>query len=1154
MSPKQIASKVKELGQQAVAITDHGNMFGVIQFWDACKKLDLQPIIGCEAYIAPGNRFFKEKQENIPPYYHITLLAMDEIGLRNLYRLNTLAYTEGFYHKPRIDHDLLTQYNQGIICLSGCIGGAVAAYLRNGFAEGSNLQEWIQLSYQEAATCQKIFGDRYYMELHRIIPIHEQILPLQIQIAEQLGITCVVTCDSHYVNPEDYLFQDQVNCISTGKTIQDTNRRRAFQNLHIKSEAEVRELFKDYPRAVDATQEIAERCKPLSLCEPFKHKGYIFPIFTDSHEHDIELFENRCWQGLEWRGLAKSDTYKKQLQYEIDMVKQMNFCSYFLVVTDYLDWARKQGIMVGPGRGSAAGSLIAYCLHITDVNPIQYGLYFERFLNPSRKSMPDIDCDIDPQGRTAVFQYLTDRYGHDTVCQIATFSEFKPRGSVRDFTRVQGADYMLGEEISKLIPPSARGHDPTWDEALASSPELKNTKYSAIVEMARKSEGLNRQRGIHAGGAVIGQGSLIDTIPLCTGKEDEMVSQWDMNELERIGLVKMDILGVSSLTLIHKCLELIKQSTGKIIDMAEIPVDDLKTYDLLSAGETNGVFQLDAGGGIRDLCIQLRPKSIEDISAIVALYRPGPIDGGFLDEYVKRANGLSPVTYLLPTLEPVLKDTYGVMIYQEQAMRIAVDLAGYSLSMADDLRKAIGKKIREKMAQEETRFIEGCIKNNISRQDAQTIFDMIKAFADYGFNKAHSVAYSFITYYTAYLKANYPLEFYCALLTQHTNERDKTILYLNDCRRFELQVLAPDVNESQTDFSIVNGTIRFGLAGIKGIAEKAAGAIVKTRNSSGRFTDLFDFYDRTQSLGVNKGTIEALAKAGALSSLNIPRAGILGALDDIVGYKKALEAYEKRVVSYERRIQLYREREALNQELIQAGKKPKKSLQQPTPPTKPERAQICLDQELTMAELLHLEKEMLGLYITSHPLYEYEREMRQTSTHTASLQDHAPNEWVTIIGVVSSIKEIITKTGKEMCVILLEDLHGQVEITIFNNLYSKIKNVLHEEAVVSINGRIDARAEPARKILAQDVTFLPPKQATQPVKQYKMVKIFFTQMPDEATIDTIANVIKTCPGKIKTRVTLHINSFSFILTQTAAISNECIKQLQKVSGIQIEAR
>ena len=1151
MSPKQIAARVKELGQQAVALTDHGNMFGVIQFWDACKKAEIQPIIGCEAYIAPGSRLHKEKIENVSPYFHITLLAMDTVGLHNLYKLTTLSYTEGFYHRPRIDYELLTHYNAGIICLSGCLGGKLASAFNAGLGEGQDLKGWTKIAYDEAERAKDVFGDRYYIELHRIIPIQDQIVPLQVQLAKDLGIKCTVACDSHYVNPDDYLFQDQIICLGTGKTIVDTERMKAHEGLYIKSEAEVRELFKDYPEWVDTTAEITERCRPLSLTEPFKSNGYIFPVFTDTKEHDIELFEANCWQGLEKRGLANLQEYRDRLTYEVNVIKKMEFCSYFLVVADYLAWARNHNIMTGPGRGSGAGALTSYCLYITDIDPIKYHLYFERFLNPGRRSMPDLDCDVDPVGRQDIFKYLINRYGADRVCQIATFSEFKPRGSIRDFTRVQGQEYTLGEEISKFIPPSARGHDPTWGESLKASPELKDEKYANIVQMAQKSEGLNRQRGIHAGGVVIGQGPLVGNIPLCTGKENEVVSQWDMNELERVGLVKMDILGVSSLTLISKCLELIKNSTGKDIDISQVPVDNQKTYELISAGETNGLFQLDAGGGIRDLCMQLRPKSIDDLSAIVSLYRPGPIDGGFLAEYVQRVNGQKEITYLIPQLEPVLKDTYGVMIYQEQAMRLAVELAGYTLQMADDLRKAIGKKIREKMAQEETRFIEGCIKNNISRDNAQSIFDMIKVFADYGFNRSHSVSYSYITYYTAYLKANYPLEFYCALLTQHTDERDKTILYLNDCKRFDLQVLAPDVNESNIDFTVINGTIRFGLAGIKGIAERAASGIVNARQN-GPFTDLFDFYDRTQGAGIHKGIIESLAKAGALDSLNVSRLGVLDAVEDIVGHKKQLESYEKKIQTYQKRVLAYQEREALNKDLVQAGKKPKLSLKYPEEPVKPVRTNICMENELSLGELLHLEKEMLGLYLTSHPLYQYQSEVRQATSHTGSLSDHQPDERITIVGLISSIKQIITKANKEMCVITLEDLHGQCEVTIFNKLYMQIKHLLVEEVPVMIFGRIDAQADPARKILAYDVRILQAKQQPKRQPEQKEVLITFVGLPTEEQIHALNTLIRTCPGRIKTRVVLQMQERSFILCKTAAISSEWLKQLQKISGVNIE--
>lgn len=1149
-TPKQMVERAKELGQDTIALTDHGNMHGIIKFWDACKKGGVKPIIGLEAYAAPVSRTHKEAIENMPPAFHLTLLAKNRTGLINLYKLSSQAFLEGFYYKPRIDNALLASYSEGLICLSGCLKSKIQWYLSK-YVETED-KGWLELAETEAGALQTIFGPDLFIEFQRIVPIQEKLIPLQVKLCAKLDIHGVATCDTHYARPEDVDFHEQVLCLSTGKTIKDEKRMGKMEGLYIKSEEEMRELWKDYPVLIDNTQAIADACI-LNEEDVYGKADYIFPFYGDNDE---EEFEAQCWEGLVDRGLDKRQQYKERLEYEIKTVKDMGFTSYFLVVSDYVRWAKTHNITVGPGRGSAAGSLAAYALGITDVDPMEYGLLFQRFLNKGRKSMPDIDVDFCMHRRGEVIAYLAERYGRDKVAQIATFSEFKPRGACRDFARVQGEPYALGERASKLVPPASRGREPKWDEVLKASPALLGPEYNDIIRMARKSEGLNKGRGIHAGGVIISRGPFEEVAPRClgVGKNKEVASQWDMDDLERVGLVKMDILGLTALTVVDKTLQLITSAHGSAMAPSQIPKDCSKTFELIANGDTSGLFQLDTGGGIRTLCMQLRPQSISEIAAISALYRPGPLDSGVATEYVGRVTGKKPVSYLVPELEPVLKMTYGLLIYQEQAMRIATDLAGYDLESADDLRKAIGKKLPEKMAKEEEKLISGMTARGIAPDKARELWEMIKVFADYGFNKSHAVAYSFITYYTAYLKAHYPVEFYCALLTLHSDQRDKLMEYLGDCRKADIQVLPPDVNESNAGFAIHNGVIRFGLMAIVSVGEKVSRQIVLARED-GPFESIFDFYERVRTRGVNKRTIEALAKAGALTSLGVPRAGVLEILDDLVGYRKEVEKYEKKMLTYQKRTSACREREAERAEAQTQGRKGRPPLKEPQKPEPPPPVTVPDVEELEIEELMSLEKEMLGLYITSHPLYSYEADiLRHTNAHTASLGDHSNGEFVTMLGVISHVKHITTRAGRKMAVIDLEDLHGHIEVTIFSRLYAEVQNLLEGENVILLAGKVEASDENIRKLIATSIRLLPKKTTKKKVKEPKEVRIWIDEAGEitDEMLDYLKDIIDICPGVITTSVDLQLGGFKYKLDRTAAISFEGVKQLRKQPGILVQ--
>ena len=692
-------------------------------------------------------------------------------------------------------------------------------------------------------------------------------------------------------------------------------------------------------------------------------------------------------------------------------------------------------------------------------------------------SYPDIDVDFCMNRRGETIQYIRDKYGDDRVCQISTFSEFKPRGSIKDFARVQGEPISVGTQLTSYIPEPKRGVDASWEECLELSPELSNPEYKDIITMAIKAEGINRHRGVHAGGLAISSGPFTDNAPLCRGKHEEIVSQWDMNDLETAGLVKMDILGLTELTVLDTCLRLIKSTTGKTVDLTTIDMEDLKVYELIGRGDTLGLFQL-GSSGIRTLCMQLKPVSIEEIAIISALYRPGPLDNNTTSEYVQRSRGVNPVTYLVPQLEPILNNTKGLLIYQEQAMRIATDLAGYTLEAADDLRKAIGKKKPEAMAKEELKLIGGMVKNGIKEEHARTLWQEIQNFAAYSFNKSHAVAYSFITFHTAYLKTYYPVQFHCALLSLHSRERDKLMLFLNECKRKDIPVLPPDINESQMEFTVINNVIKFGLAGIVGVGEKAALTIINERNKK-PFETVLEFYYRTRS---NKKIITQLAKAGAFNSLGLTRASILEGLDQVLGHKTEIQKYESKLASYNRK------KEKCDKRKLQVPDKGVKIklLKEPVNPVKPQDAEFPIVPELDLDILMAMEKEVLGVYVSSHPLYMFQSEInRYTTANTNSLEDFNPGEVVTLIGIISTIKHIMTRGGRPMCYIDFEDLEGHVELVVFSSLYEKLPpDVLQEGHIIHLVAKVDTgQGDQVRKLIALTLTELKLIKPKKPIKR-----------------------------------------------------------------------
>ncbi|MGH7908393.1 MAG: DNA polymerase III subunit alpha, partial [Thermodesulfobacteriota bacterium] len=910
----ELFSKAKEYGMTAVALTDHGNIFGAVEFYKEAKKAGIKPIIGCEVYVAPSSRQDKSPEDK---NHHLILLSMNREGYKNLSRLLTKAYFEGFYRRPRIDYELLDIHREGLMVLSGCLNGEFCKYLISNDLQGA---------LRTAARYKEIFGDRYYLEIQaNKLPEQEAVNQRIKEIGNRLGVKVVATNDCHYLRREDSKPHDILLCIQTGTTVIDEKRFKfKGDEYFLKSRREMLDCLKDFPEEIERTIEIAKRCNfefktnsgsTLRQGEGLT-TGYKLPVLELEDgkaldEHMALIARKGLEERLKGSGIAgeKANLYKERLETEIETIKGMGFSGYFLVVSDFINFAKDRGIPVGPGRGSAAGSLVAYSLGITELDPIQYNLLFERFLNPERVSMPDIDVDFCADRRDEVIKYVTERYGADKVAQIGTFGTMSAKAVVKDVGRVLGIPYSDVDRVTKLIP-SFRGKVFSIEESLTQIPQLKeliekSPNLRELIDIARPLENMVRHSSTHAAGIVISNEPLADHIPLYKGSKDEIVTQFDMNAIEDLGFVKFDFLGLKTLTVIDKAIKFInenkssgvRQSSEQVdqvgsikdevlqFDIKKIPLNDQDVYKLLSSGHTRGVFQIESSG-MKDLLMRLQPSSFEDIIAVLALYRPGPLDSGMVDEFIKRKHGKRRIEYPLPELKELLKDTYGLFVYQEQIMKTASVLADYSLGEADLLRRAMGKKKPEEMKAQRERFLEGAKKKGVSKKKAEEIFDAMEKFAEYSFNKSHSAAYALITYQTAYLKANYPAQFMAALLSVEAGNADKVIASIAECKEMGIEVLPPDVNESMAGFTALTGSpttlpldryprargkIRFGLSAIKNIGEGTVEAIIKAREEGGGLKSIFDFCERVDSKKINKRTFESLIKSGAFDSLGANR-------------------------------------------------------------------------------------------------------------------------------------------------------------------------------------------------------------------------------------------------------------------------------------------
>jgi DNA polymerase-3 subunit alpha len=1100
-----LVRQIKQFGQPAVAITDHGNMFGAIDFYRKAKDVGVKPIIGCEAYMALGSRHAK-KDSGLAhnDYYHLILLARNLTGYQNLIKLVSKAYLEGFYYKPRMDKEILKDHHEGLIALSGCLSGEIPYLIGQKDMAGA---------LAVAGEFQELFGkDHFYLEVQANGLDHQRIANAGLmEIHKKLGIPLAGTNDCHYLKKEDARPHELMLCLQTGKTLSDPARMKFdTDQLYVKSTDEIAAAFGEFPGAVANTCRIADQCE-LELALNKTH----LPQYKAPENYTRESYvEHLAVEGLKTRLIERPSTiptavYEQRLREELTVICSMGFAGYFLIVWDIIRFARSRGIPVGPGRGSAAGSLVAYALRITDLDPLVYTLLFERFLNPERVSLPDIDMDFCMDRRGEVLNYVVEKYGSDHVAQIITFGTLGAKAAIRDVGRVLEMPYADADKVAKLVPNQL---NITLEQALETEPRLRelvdtDAKVRELMAIARSLEGLARHASTHAAGVVISEGPLTDHVPLYKGANDEIVTQYSMGDVEKIGLVKFDFLGLKTLTMIRRAETLINEGRPEQPPFAvdRLSFDDPKTFALLSSGKTTGIFQLESSG-MRDLLTGFKPDRFEDIIAIIALYRPGPMD--LIPDFIKRKQGKVPIVYELPELEPILKDTYGVIVYQEQVMAIANTVAGFSLGQADILRRAMGKKKPEEMEKLRVKFVEGARQKKIAEKKAEKLYELIQKFAGYGFNKSHAAAYAVVCYHTGYLKAHYPTEFMAALMTSDMGNQDKIVGYFTECRDLGIKVLGPDVNESRKNFAVVDEAIRFGLAAIKNVGEGAVDSVLTIRNDSGRFTSFFDFCRRVDLHKVNKRMLEGLIKAGAFDSLGGKRSQLMAMLDHAIEDGTAAQ----------------RERE-LGQTSIFGedlnGSGATHAHVEPSLPNLPEWDQ---------AQQLKYERELTGFYITAHPLARYEATIHAlASATTAGITELSDGKEVRLCGIIATVKSMLTKKGDRMAYVTLEDLQGTVEVIVFPDLFKTVGDLIAPERLIRITGTID-RGDKGTKIRGTKIEPLADVQA----QTIKRIHIRLPANPDvKERLPRLLDVFKRHPGT--TAVSLTFRTESALEAETAPL-------------------
>ncbi|MEA2506045.1 MAG: polymerase subunit alpha [Actinomycetota bacterium] len=1022
-----------EAGMPACAITDHGVMYGVLDFYKTARTHGVKPILGMEGYLFAGDRREKPPQrENGDRTFHLTLLAANNTGYKNLVKLSSKAWLEGFHYYPRTDHGLLAELSEGLICLSGCLSAEIPKLIVSGDLTGAR---------RKVAEYREVFGDRFYLELQEHgIPVQAKLNDDLVAIGREMGIPWVATNDSHYTHKSDAGAHEVLLCINTGSELSDPTRFKFDSDeFYLKTPEEMAAKFQRWPGACETTLEVADRCDVT-----IELGNLLLPRFDVPSGKTLDGYLTELvWEGISRRFDDVTRELRERAEYELRVIGEMGFAGYFLVVQDFVNWAKQHGIRVGPGRGSAAGSVVSYALGITELDPMRYDLMFERFLNPGRKQMPDIDIDFDERRRGEVIRYVQEKYGSDHVAQIVTYGTIKGKQAIRDSARVLGFPYAEGDRLTKMYPALVMGRDSGLERAMESSAELKEA-YAAggaakeIIDTAHKIENLKRSAGIHAAGVVIGRDPLVEHIPLKRGDHGEVVSQFDMSGVEELGLLKMDFLGLRNLTVIELTRDYIKANRGADVDVDHLSFDDPAVYEMLKQGDTDGVFQMESEG-MRRYLVQLQPSRFEHVMAMIALYRPGPMEQ--IPTYVERMHDASKVEYLHPALEEVTKETFGVLVFQEQIVQTLQRIAGYSPGEADLVRKAIGKKKRDIMAAERPRFIDGCQQAGVGEAQAIKLWELIERFADYSFNRAHAAGYAQIAYQTAWLKAHYPVEYIAALLTSVKDNKDSKPYYLHVARKMKIPVLIPDVNSSDRDFTPVGESVRFGLSAVRHVGEGVVEKIVEARTQNGAFESFPDFCRKVDFTCLNKKTIESLIKAGAFESLGHTRKGLLESAEsicgDVIGSRRQLEIGQDSLFDSD------------------------------DDHSRP----IALD-EFPREILLAMERDVLGLYVSDHPLLGVEGLLaRMTDSSIASLSGKKPGEAVTIGGLVAEVRKKVTKRGEVMVLLDIEDMSGAiVEALIFPKTYEQSAHLLRPDAILLLKGRVDRDVrDDSVKVVAQEV-------------------------------------------------------------------------------------
>ncbi len=1128
---KPLVKQAKEFAMPALALTDNGNMFGAIEFYLACKEFGINPILGMDAYVAPKGRLVKGENPEVAanPFRKLVLLAQNYQGYQNLCEISSIGYREGFYYRPRIDLEILKKYQEDIICLSGATGGEIPLIFQN---EGPDA------ALNRIKELKEIFADRFYLEMMRTgLPQWNDLNKFLLEASKITGVQVVASNDVHYLIQEDQIPQEVLICIGTNKTIQDSTRYRlGSDQFYFKNSEMMNAIFKDVPQACANTLEIAGRCKTeFKLKDKDGKPIYHLPSYPTEQGRTLsdeirEMTEKGLevrFQEAEKRGETISQEnkpkYFERLAYELKVIDAMGFNGYFLIVQDFINWAKSQDIPVGPGRGSGAGSLVAYCLRITDLDPVEHSLVFERFLNPERISMPDFDIDFCQDRRGDVIQYVTQKYGEPSVSQIITFGKLQARAAIRDVGRVLGMTYAEVDIVSKLIPEKL---GITLKEALEMEPKLtelmeQNPQVATMFELAQKVEGLVRHAGIHAAGVIIADKRLVEYAPLYRGQDGENVVQYDMKHAEKIGLIKFDFLGLKTLTHIHHALKLIEKNRGKKLTTADIALSDPGIYQVVAKGDTDGIFQFE-GDGITSAAMKLKPSCFEDITALNALYRPGPME--MLPEYTLRKTGSKKVEYLLPELEPILKETYGVIVYQEQVQLVAAKIASYSLGEADILRRAMGKKIPEEMAKQRTRFNDGAAKNGFDPDKASEIFSLMEEFANYGFNKSHASVYCVVAAQTAWLKNYYPVEFYAALLSTEMSDSDKVERYVKDARQHQIEIKAPHINHSEYHFTVKGEDVYFGLGAIKGVGQGAVEVIVEARKQlpTGRFNTLEEFFDNVDLRKINKKVIEALIKAGAFDGMGAHRSQLLG------GYSRFVD-----------RAGIARQdRDRGQTNLFDTAEM---------------RDQVFLDEtpEWSRAQRLSFEKEVFGFYLTEHPLTGYETLLRQVSNGSikdiTEAQKETGKKPTIMAGLITGYKEIITRKGTRMAFANLEDLSGVIEVVVFPNTFAETNHLLKAEKPLIISGVLE-KSEEGCKLIAEKIELF--------IEKLKKAKGLLLKLDESMTgqLEKLNTLFLENSGPLSIYYQIPIKGVNKVVTlsspegQGVSPSQDLIEQIHKLCG------